>query len=100
MLFNSLEFALFLPIVLGLYWLLPRRGQNAFLLVASYVFYGAWDVRFLSLIFISTLVDFVVGKRLGAISDDKRRRAWVLGSVVCQLGMLAFFKYFGFLVDS
>ncbi|HEX2295895.1 MAG TPA: MBOAT family O-acyltransferase [Actinomycetota bacterium] len=99
-LFNSLEFALFLPVVLGLYWLLPLRGQNVLLLLASYVFYGAWDARFLSLIFISTLVDFVVGKKLGTVSDDRRRRTWFLASVVCQLGMLAFFKYFGFFVDS
>ncbi|MDQ3953655.1 MAG: MBOAT family protein [Actinomycetota bacterium] len=100
MLFNSLEFALFLPLVLGIYWLLPRRGQNAFLLVASYVFYGAWDVRFLSLIVVSTLIDFVVGQRLGGTSDERRRRALLLVSVGANLGILAFFKYFGFFVGS
>ncbi|HEV2755575.1 MAG TPA: MBOAT family protein [Actinomycetota bacterium] len=100
MLFNSLEFALFLPVVLGLYWLLPHRGQNVLLLVASYVFYGAWDVRFLSLIVISTLIDFQVGRGLGRTEDEGRRKRWLLVSVVANLGILAFFKYFGFFVDS
>ena len=60
MLFNSFEFFIFLPIVLGLYLFLPLRGQNAWLLVASYVFYGSWDWRFLGLILVSTGVDYVV----------------------------------------
>ena len=100
MLFNSIEFALFLPVVLGLYWLLPLRGQNWLLLAASYVFYGAWDVRFLSLIAISTLVDYSVGRKLGTTDDERTRRVWFLTAVICQLTMLAFFKYFGFFVDS
>ncbi|HEX2196806.1 MAG TPA: MBOAT family protein [Actinomycetota bacterium] len=100
MLFNSLEFALFLPVVLGTYWLLTHRGQNALLLVASYVFYGAWDVRFLSLIVVSTLIDFLAGIHLGRTSDERRRRALLLVSVVANLGILAFFKYFGFFVES
>ena len=58
MLFNSLEFALFFVIVLAVYWALPHRGQNRWLLVASYIFYGAWDWRFLGLILLSTVVDF------------------------------------------
>ena len=100
MLFNSLEFALFLPVVLGLYWLLRHRGQNVLLLVASYVFYGAWDVRFLSLIAVSTVIDYGAGRGLGRTDDERKRRMLLLVSVVANLGILAFFKYFGFFVES
>ncbi len=100
MLFNSLEFALFLPVVLGLYWLLRLRGQNLLLVAASYVFYGAWDVRFLSLIAVSTLIDYAVGRKLGHTEGERARRAWLLTSIVSQLTILAFFKYFGFFVES
>ena len=100
MLFNSLEFALFLPVVLGLYWLLRLRGQNVLLLAASYVFYGAWDVRFLSLIAVSTLIDYGVGRKLGSTEDDRKRRIWLVTSISAQLTLLAFFKYFGFFVES
>lgn len=61
MLFNSIEFAIFLPIVIAIYWLSSHRIQNKFLLIASYVFYGAWDVRFLFLIVLSTGIDFLIG---------------------------------------
>ena len=64
MLFNSFEFAIFFATCFGLYLVLPQRAQNRMLLVASYVFYSAWDWRFLSLLVISTLVDYAVGRRL------------------------------------
>ena len=64
MLFNSWVFAFYLPLVLAVYYLLPRRGQNAFLLAASYVFYGYWDWRFLSLLLVSTVVDYTADIRL------------------------------------
>ena len=101
MVFNSYAFALFLPIVLGGYWLLKgHRRQNAWLLVASYVFYGAWDVRFLLLMWFTTLVDFFVGKRLQREGDERTRRRVLALSLVVNLGVLATFKYFGFFTDS
>jgi len=98
--FNSLEYALFLPVVLGLYWLLPHRPQNALLLVASYVFYGAWDVRFLGLMMVSTVTDFTVGRLLARTDDDARRKRIFMISLIVNLGILGFFKYFNFFIDS
>ena len=71
MLFNSIEFALFLPIVFVLYWFVTNnslRLQNSLLLFASYVFYGGWDARFLSLIIFSSFVDYQVGRSMGGVS--------------------------------
>jgi alginate O-acetyltransferase complex protein AlgI len=100
MFFNSLAFALFLPTVVGLYWAFPRRWRVPLLLIASYVFYGWWDVRFLALIMLSTVVDWFVAKRLGAMPDGTRRRRWLWISLAGNLGMLAFFKYWNFFTDS
>jgi len=99
-LFNSLEFGLFFTICFGLYVLLPHRAQNRMLLVASYIFYGAWDWRFLSLIALSTVTDFAIGRLLGRTRDPSRRRRLVTLSIVVNLGILAIFKYAGFFVDS
>lgn len=103
MLFNSFEFAIFLPVVLVLYWFLNKRWQNALLLIASYVFYGYWDFRFLSLIFISTFVDYFSSINIyKAKSNGLHRRSkwWMLFSVFVNLGILGFFKYYDFFVDS
>ena len=100
MFFNSLAFALFLPTVVGLFWGFPRRWRVPLLLVASYVFYGWWDVRFLGLIMISTVVDWFVAKQLSVMPDGTRRRWWLMLSLVGNLGMLAFFKYWNFFTDS
>ena len=103
MLFNSVDFGVFFPLVFILYWLVlgrSRRVQNVFLLVASYVFYGWWDYRFLSLIFISSLVDYVAGARIGATGNDRTRRLWLGLSVAVNLGLLGFFKYFNFFTES
>jgi D-alanyl-lipoteichoic acid acyltransferase DltB (MBOAT superfamily) len=100
MVFTSLEFVAFLPVMLALYWLLPKRWQNPLLLVGSYVFYGAWDVRFLSLLWISTAVDFLVGKRVAEQSVRSRRRLLVGLSLATNLGILGFFKYFDFFAES
>ncbi|RMH22291.1 MAG: MBOAT family protein [Acidobacteria bacterium] len=103
MLFNSFAFALFLPAVYVLYWSLqgrPLRLQNLLLLVASYVFYGWWDWRFLGLIVLSSATDYLVGLGL-AHGDGPRRRRLLLGlSLAVNLGMLGYFKYEGFFVDS
>jgi D-alanyl-lipoteichoic acid acyltransferase DltB (MBOAT superfamily) len=100
MVFNSLDFGVFLIIVVPLVWLLPHRAQNRLLLVASYVFYAAWDWRFLGLIGISTVIDYFVGLGLGATQDPKRRKHLVLVSLVGNLGILGCFKYLGFFTDS
>jgi alginate O-acetyltransferase complex protein AlgI len=100
MVFNSVPYALFLPVVLGLYWLLRRKGQNALLLVASYVFYGWWDYRFLLFMWFSTITDFTVGRLLAATEDDRRRKLIFAVSLIVNLGILGFFKYFDFFVDS
>ena len=101
-LFNSIEFLIFLPIVFVLYWALNRhrRGQNFLLLLASYVFYGWWDWRFLSLIFISSLLDFFLGSVLSGTKDKFRRKALVGISLGINLGLLGFFKYYDFFVEE
>jgi alginate O-acetyltransferase complex protein AlgI len=98
--FNSFEYALFLPVVLGVYWLLRHRQQNVLLLIASYIFYGWWDARFLGLMLVSTLTDYTVGRALGATSDERKRRLIFLVSLAVNLGILGFFKYFNFFADS
>lgn len=100
MLFNTLDFALFLAVVVGLYHLLPHRAQNAWLLAASYLFYGVWDWRFAGLLFVSTTADYWIARGLGSASDPRRRKALILGSVLLNLGILGFFKYFEFFAVS
>ena len=103
MLFNSFEFAIFLPIVFIIYWAISRWGiktQNAFILIASYFFYGWWDWRFLSLIAFSTIIDFLVGIQLNKTSKDSNRKALLLLSIIVNIGFLGFFKYFNFFVES
>ncbi len=100
MVFNSLLFVVFLAIVLLLYFRLPHRGQNGLLLLASYVFYGAWDWRFCSLLFISTTVDWWVGLHLDPQRSAAYRKRVLLLSCVFNLGFLALFKYYGFFMHS
>ncbi len=100
MYFNSFEFVLFFAIVYGLYVVLRHRQQNYLLLAASYFFYGWWDWRFLSLIVLSTLVDYFVGLALDSSSGKRRRRQLVWLSVGVNLGVLGIFKYFGFFAES
>lgn len=107
MLFNSQVFLIFFVVVYGLYLLSQKRVklQNTLLLVASYIFYGYWDWRFLSLIALSTFIDFYTGKSLGKIEGDtpadlKRRKILLFCSVAANLGILGFFKYFNFFTDS
>lgn len=103
MLFNSPEFAVFFPLVFVLYWCCFARhtgARNLFLLVVSYIFYGWWDPRFLLLIIASSIVDFVVSSKLGD-TDNPRTRWWLLAiSLLANLGVLGYFKYFNFFVDS
>lgn len=97
--FVSAQYAMLFGGCLSLYFWLGRRAQNVLLLVVSYVFYGSWDYRFLSLLWLSTITDFIVGARI-----DRARRAgdmhgalfWLRFSLVVNLGVLGFFKYYGF----
>src|SRR5690606_1032439 len=103
MLFNSIDFAVFLPIVFVLYWFVfnnKLKSQNVLIVIASYVFYGWWDWRFLSLILFSTLVDYLVGIALSKQQDLGKRKALLLLSVIVNLGFLGFFKYYNFFIDN
>ena len=103
MLFNSLDFAIFLPIVFMLYWLLQPlslKYQNSLLLLASYVFYGWWDWRFLSLIAFSSGFDYLAVLLIDISTDEKKRKYWLLSSLFVNLGFLWFFKYFNFFTQS
>lgn len=103
MLFNSIEFVIFLPIVFAIYWLIGKeriKGQNFFLLLSSYVFYGWWDYRFLALIAFSSIVDFIVGQKLHQTSAKKARKIWLGLSLAVNLGLLGFFKYYNFFVEN
>ncbi|EZH75319.1 acyltransferase [Aquimarina atlantica] len=103
MLFNSLAFFLFLCIVFVLYWFIVYKNlkfQNILLLIASYVFYGWWDWRFLSLIALSTLTDYFVGFRIYQSKDKLMQKRWLWVSVLFNLGLLGFFKYYNFFVES
>ena len=103
MLFNSLEFLIFLPTVFCLYWFVFQKNlriQNLLLLLSSYVFYGWWDYRFLSLIFLSTIVDYFIGLKIYDSKNIKEKKSYLWVSILFNLGLLGFFKYFNFFIDS
>lgn len=103
MLFNSLDFAIFLPIVFVLYWFVAKEStkyQNILLVVASYIFYGWWDWRFLVLILFSTVIDYSIGIALSKEDRDKQRKTLLLVSVFVNLGLLGVFKYYNFFIDN
>jgi len=105
MLFNSIDFAIFLPLVYLLYWLVFKNNlkiRNLFLLTASYVFYGFWDWRFLSLILISSLMDYFLALKIVSVGEHqpKKRKFLLVTSLVLNLGFLGFFKYYNFFVES
>ncbi len=103
MLFNSYFFVLcFLPAVLWLWWhrAISLKMRLAMLVGASYLFYGWWDFRFVSLLAVSTLVDYHAGQRLYVSQEPGPRRFWLGVSLVTNLGLLAFFKYCGFFASS
>jgi D-alanyl-lipoteichoic acid acyltransferase DltB (MBOAT superfamily) len=102
MLFNSIVFFVFLIIVFFIYWLFRNqlKVQNIVILVASYFFYGWWDWRFLSLIFISSILDYSIGISLNQIAKTSYRKFLLLLSVLVNIGILGFFKYFNFFIDS
>lgn len=103
MLFNSIDFAIFLPIVFLLYWFVTDKKlklQNFLIVAASYLFYGWWDWRFLSLILFSTLVDYTIGRQLRNEENQLKRRVLLWTSILVNLGFLGFFKYYNFFLDN
>lgn len=103
MIFNSIEFLLFLPIVFILFWFVCAKSiklQNALLIVASYIFYGCWDWRFLGLIIFSSVLDYTIGRQLSIEPSINKRKLLLYLSVLVNLGCLGFFKYFNFFIDS
>jgi len=103
MLFNSIDFAIFLPIVFILYWFVTNNNlklQNFLIVAASYLFYGWWDWRFLSLILFSTLVDYTIGQKLRNEENQFKRKVLLWTSILVNLGFLGFFKYYNFFLDN
>lgn len=101
MIFNSFIFFIFLGIVLPIFYLLPNKtSKNTFLLIVSYIFYGYWDWRFCLLLTLTTVIDYFVGKALFNATDFKKRKMLLTVSLVINLGILGFFKYFNFFAES
>lgn len=103
MLFNSIDFAIFLPIVFILYWFVTNKNlklQNFLIVAASYLFYGWWDWRFLSLILFSTVVDYTIGQKLRNEENQTKRKFLLWTSILVNLGFLGFFKYYNFFLDN
>lgn len=96
MLFNTLEFVFFLPVVIILYYLIPHKFRWAFLLAASYYFYMCWNAAYILLIFSSTIIDYISGIQMEKQSSKKRRRPYLILSLLTNLGLLFTFKYYGF----
>ncbi|MBA4137500.1 MAG: membrane-bound O-acyltransferase family protein [Opitutus sp.] len=101
MIFNSLTFVVFFAVVLGAYWALRSwSARKNLLLVASYVFYGAWNPPFVLLLMLSTLIDYVAGARMAAETRPAARKTWLALSLIANLGLLGYFKYGNFLLEN
>lgn len=103
MLFNSLNFAIFLPIVFVLYWFATKRNfraQNVLLLVASYFFYASWDWRFMFILISSTLLDYFTGIKIHEANNQRNKKFWLWLSISINLGILGIFKYYDFFAES
>ena len=103
MLFNSIDFVVFFPIVFLLYWFATKgdiKRQNILLLIASYFFYACWDYRFLFLLIFSTLLDYFTGLKMGDAKNQRTKKFWFWLSICVNLGFLGIFKYFNFFASS
>jgi alginate O-acetyltransferase complex protein AlgI len=103
MLFNSIEFTIFLPIVFCFYWFITKRNlqaQNILLLLASYFFYGWWDWRFLLLLISISLSNYFIGIEIDKNDATSKKKIWLMVGLIVNLGVLVFFKYFNFFIDS
>lgn len=99
-LFNSLHFLVYFPIVAAVYFLLPHRVRWAWLLAASYYFYMCWKPAYVAVIWLLTIVDYIAGRAIGAATSTARRRLYLGLSLASNLGLLFFFKYFNFVNDT
>ena len=103
MLFNSIDFAIFLPIIFILYWFATKgslRLQNILLLVSSYFFYACWDWHFLFLLIFSTLLDYYTGIKIHKATNQRNKLFWLWLSIGINLGFLGVFKYYNFFAES
>jgi D-alanyl-lipoteichoic acid acyltransferase DltB (MBOAT superfamily) len=103
MLFNTLSYAIFLPIVFILYWFVfdkSHKYQNTLLLISSYFFYACWDWRFLFLLIFSTVLDYYTGIKMSDAKNKSYKKFWFWLSISVNLGFLGVFKYYNFFVDS
>lgn len=100
MIFTSLEYLVFLAICFLIYWKLSSKYQLVFLVIASYLFYGWWDWRFIPLIFFLTMANYWLGHKIHSSETIKQRKTYLWISLVISLGVLGFFKYFNFFIDS
>lgn len=103
MLFNSFEFLIFLSTVFILYWFVFNKNlrfQNSLIVISSYVFYSFWDYRFLSLIILSTIIDYSIGLNIPKYKSNKVRKLLLWSSVIFNVSVLGFFKYYNFFIDS
>ena len=100
MLFNSLQYIVFFPIVVAIFFSLPQKRRWILLLIASYYFYMCWRVDYILLIIISTLVDYYAGIKMSKEKERKKRKPWLLLSIIVNLGILFGFKYFNFLGEN
>ena len=103
MLFNSIEYIVFFPIVYVLYWFIFNNNkgfQNSIIFISSYFFYGWWDWRFLILIFFSTVVDYFIGIKIYESISRGNKKNYLWLSILFNVGILGFFKYYNFFIDS
>jgi alginate O-acetyltransferase complex protein AlgI len=101
MLFNSLTFVVFFVVVVSLYWSIrPWNARKNLLVIASYIFYGAWNPPFAALLFTTTAMDFWLGSRIARAGSARSRKVWLVASVAMNLSMLGFFKYGNFLLEN
>src|SRR6195256_2871927 len=101
MLFNSLTFVAFFIVVVSAYWMMRDWNERRnLLLVASYLFYAAWNPPFAALLFATTAMDFYLGRKMGKVKEPRERRIWLVISVAVNLSMLGFFKYGNFLLEN
>ena len=100
MLFNSLQYLIFFPIVIGLFFSFPHRFRWTILLGASYYFYMCWKPEYVLLIIVSTLIDYYAGIKMGKIAQKKKRKKYLILSLVSNIGLLFSFKYFNFFNES
>ncbi|KFF19135.1 MBOAT family O-acyltransferase [Chryseobacterium sp. JM1] len=102
MLFNSLSFALFFPVIFCIYWMINKslKWQNILLLIASFYFYSCWDWRFLFLLMFSIGLDYFSGIKIENSKNNREAKFWLTLSIVINLGFLGFFKYYNFFIES